>query len=129
MGRRTQRYSKQREAVFNAVKSTDSHPSAEDVYESVRREIPNISLGTVYRNLSRLADSGKISTLELPDEVTRYDGNTSDHLHGICQECGRVVDVELSVHQNLHDYLSGISNFHVSRYSLTLHGLCRDCLN
>ncbi len=87
------RYSRQREAIKNFLMTRRDHPTADIVYQSVRDEFPNISLGTVYRNLTLLARLGEIARLRLDDGVDHFDYNTSPHCHFICRECGRVLDM------------------------------------
>lgn len=87
------RYSRQRETILEAVKGTKCHPDAEWIYNEVQKVIPNISLGTVYRNLKSLADCGEIITLETEKNKLHYDGDTSNHIHFICKDCGAIIDI------------------------------------
>lgn len=87
------RYSHQRELIENIVKSRKDHPTADEIYSTVRAEEPTISLGTVYRNLKLLAEEGKVLTLETEDKKIHYDGDTSSHIHFICKECGKIFDL------------------------------------
>jgi Fur family peroxide stress response transcriptional regulator len=89
------RATRQLEAVFQALQGDSSHPFADEVYRRVRQKLPRISLATVYRNLQRLVEDGKIRTVLLGERVARYDPETSDHDHFICQSCGRVIDLFL----------------------------------
>ena len=85
-------YSKQREAILNALRSTDTHPTAAQVYAMVKKELPNISLGTVYRNLDALTQSGDILGISVGDGNTHFDGDSSHHLHLHCNKCGKISD-------------------------------------
>lgn len=87
------RYSKQRELIINIIKGRCDHPTADMIYQSARSEEPNISLGTVYRNLKLLADEGVILTLETEDKRLHYDGDISRHSHFICEDCGKIIDL------------------------------------
>lgn len=87
------RYSKQRELITEIIKGRKDHPTADMIYNSARELEPNISLGTVYRNLKLLADEGVIITLETEDKRLHYDGDISRHSHFICNKCGRIVDL------------------------------------
>ena len=89
------KHSRQRDAILEYLHSTKSHPTAETVYENVRESIPNISLGTVYRNLNMLADAGDILRLSCGGTSDRYDGNPEQHYHFLCRECGNVSDLEM----------------------------------
>ncbi len=86
-------YSRQREAVLNVLCSTTSHPTAAWIYEKVREEIPNISLGTVYRNLSGLSEDGTIRKLSFGDSSVHFDGDISVHSHFYCEHCGEITDI------------------------------------
>ena len=96
-----QRYSRQREEILRVVQQTDSHPTADWVYEQVRKTLPHVSLGTVYRNLNLLADEGLIQRVILDDGIVRFDGNTNDHHHFICTKTGKIYDVMLPLGDEL----------------------------
>ena len=88
-----QRTTRQLTVISAAIQGDHSHPSAEDIYLRVRKVLPHISLGTVYRNLQRLVDEGTIQMLFFGERVARYDPTLADHDHFICQQCGRVENV------------------------------------
>jgi Fur family transcriptional regulator, peroxide stress response regulator len=88
------RRSIQRDTILRVVKNTTSHPGADWVYDEVRKEIPNISLGTVYRNLRSLAQAGEIRELDIPGSASRFDGSTTKHHHLICEKCGSIFDLD-----------------------------------
>ncbi len=96
-----QRYSRQREEILRVVQTTDTHPTADWVYEQVRKALPHVSLGTVYRNLNLLADEGLIQRVILDDGIVRFDGNTNDHHHFICTKTGKIYDVVLPLGDEL----------------------------
>ena len=85
------KYSKQRASILEYLSGTHSHPTADMVYLHVKEEFPNISLGTVYRNLNLLADIGEITKIPTPDGGDRFDGRTDSHYHVICSGCGNVL--------------------------------------
>ena len=89
------RYSKQRETILNILKNTKSHPTAAYIYDEARKTIPNISLGTVYRNLAELDKAGAIISLKVSDGSDHFDGHAVSHPHLYCEKCERIVDVEL----------------------------------
>jgi len=122
-----ERYSKQREAILEVVLNTDTHPTAEWVYETVRAELPNISLGTVYRNLNYLVGKDQIREVILDDNVSRYDGNHSDHFHCICSECGTIYDMEYNTGDLIDSVADGIQGFTVQSHKLELYGTCQHC--
>ena len=121
------RKSKQKEAILRVLKGTTSHPSADWVYEQVRREIPNISLGTVYRNLKLLKREGEILELDLASTLSRFDGNSQDHYHFRCEQCGRVFDVGEPVDKEIDYRVAQKTGFKVSHHRLEFRGLCKDC--
>jgi len=89
------RMTKQRKAILKILENTDIHPTADWIYEQVKKEIPNISLGTVYRNLNVLSEMGKIMTLDYGSSYSRFDGNPRNHYHFKCEKCEKVFDVEI----------------------------------
>lgn len=121
------RKSTQKEAILRAVKGTRSHPTADWVYEQVRREIPNVSLGTIYRNLKSLKQEGEILELNFASTVSRFDGVTQNHYHFRCEQCGRIFDLDEPVDETLDDRIAQKTDFVVSNHRLEFCGLCQDC--
>jgi len=121
------RATQQLAAVYAALHGDHSHPSADEIYQRVRKRLPRISLGTVYRNLQRLVEEGKIRMFLLGERVARYDSMVAEHDHFICQQCGRVDDLLLEQgHQvNLQPLIE--RGFTVLIHSLAIHGLCQQC--
>ena len=119
------RYSSRREAIINVLRSVKSHPDAEWVYEKVRKKIPNISLGTVYRNLKELSESGAIVTVETEDDSLHFDADTSPHAHFVCKECGRICD--LYDCDGFAEALEG-KGHRVDCVKTVAYGVCADCL-
>lgn len=122
-------YSKQRETIFEYVKSVDTHPTADTVYSQVRKEDKNISLGTVYRNLDKLADEGMILRLKMANKKDRFDGNTSHHYHGICKKCGKIVDIFTDYYYNLDNDVKKKLNIDVLSHDIVFNVICSDCKN
>ena len=120
------KYSKQREAIMQALCATDMHPTAADVYRMVKESIPNISLGTVYRNLTDLKQSGKIAGI-MCDGVERFDGKTFAHLHLHCDKCQKIYDLMLK-EPDFSD-IAKENGFSVSNTVLLLNGVCKNCKN
>jgi len=121
------RKSKQKDAILRVVKSTHVHPTADWVYEQVRREIPNISLGTVYRNLKLLTHDGEILELSDAGTVGRFDGNTRDHYHFRCEECNRIFDLNEPIDKTINKRIARETGVSISRHSLVFYGVCQDC--
>ena len=103
-----------------------SHPTVAWIYDEVRKEIPNISLGTVYRNLRLLRERGEILELELNGTSSRFDGKTNEHYHFRCEKCGRVFDVDEPVDKKLDGRVARKTGFKISHYYLEFLGLCRE---
>ena len=121
------RLTKQRQVILETLKDTDTHPSADKVYERVRKRIPDVSLGTVYRNLEKLSNEGLILKLDTGDGRMRYDGNPAEHHHFACTECGGVYDVPESAGVSVSYKKNAIKGFNVKGCSLMLRGTCGRC--
>ena len=125
---RTSKHFRKRDAILNCVRSTTTHPSAEWVFENVRNDVPDISLATVYRNLSLFKDQGLIMSLGTVKGVERFDGNTDPHVHFICTNCGAIVDLPgISVPEELNTAVAQGSGGRVDSCQLTFTGLCGEC--
>ena len=123
----TQRNTRQRDAILNILRHTDSHPTADWVYEQARKIIPNISKGTVYRNLNLLKEAGEISELNLSGTMSRFEGRPENHYHFRCERCGRVFDLDQPVNKDLDNEVATKTGFEVSYHQLEFRGLCHDC--
>ncbi len=122
------RLTPQRQAVLEAVQRVSFHPDACWVYDQVRRRLPNISLGTVYRSLAVLRDAGLIQELPQHGASARYDGNVEAHQHAVCRQCGRVVDVEVGDLAALRERAARAATFaEVASERVEFYGCCRDC--
>lgn len=121
-------YSKQRELILQTILENPVHPTADEVYQQVRRQNPKISLGTVYRNLNFLSEMGMIRKISMPVGSDRFDGRLDQHDHMACTHCGRVFDVECGALQQLDRQILEQQGFRVRDRHLLLTGLCRDCL-
>ena len=123
-----QRFTEQRAAVFRFLASTDIHPSADEVFLAVRKELPGISLATVYKSLETLVGCGLAVKLTYSDGSARYDGRTDPHHHARCVSCGRVQDVPGQLSQgDLESLGSGLDEFSLQGYRLELTGYCKEC--
>ena len=118
------RYSRQREIITDIIKGRCDHPTADMIYNSAREIEPNISLGTVYRNLKLLADEGVIITLETQDKRLHYDGDLSRHSHFICESCGKIID--LFKPSKAPDELSELG-LTLSGEKCIYYGSCQNC--
>ena len=121
------RRTKQREAILKVLRSTTSHPTADWIYSEVRKEIPDISLGTVYRNLKLLRESGEILEIDLGSTFSRFDGNPSIHYHFRYERCGRVFDIDEPVDEKINQRIARKTGFKISHHWLEFRGLCKKC--
>ena len=121
------KHSRKREAVLEKIRSTKTHPSAVWVYEELRKEIPDLSLGTVYRNISVFKDEGQIISVGVVGGQERFDGNVSEHTHFICQECGSVLDVDATLDRSLTTRVEEENGVDIASRQLTFYGRCGEC--
>ena len=121
------RRSKQRDTILRVVMDSKDHPRADWVYDQVRKEIPNISMGTIYRDLRSLAKSGEIRQLELADGTSRFDGNADSHYHFRCERCGHIFDLDEPVDHSIGEKVAKNTGFKVYRQRMELIGLCNAC--
>ena len=122
-----EKYSRQREAILTVLRGVSCHPTAAWIYDRVRQEIPNISLGTVYRKLASLKRSGEIISFTPADGVERFDGDTAAHDHMICVSCGEVVDIPHVDIAPLLQEAEARSHCTVTGGEILFHGICPHC--
>ena len=115
---------RQRVTVKKVLCDAHAHLTAEEVYEKARLIMPDIALGTVYRNLGILVASGEIVKIEVTGEACRYDGNITPHEHIACTVCGRVDDIEID---GLDSLIRSRKDIRISGYMLTLYHVCEKC--
>ena len=105
------------------------HPTADTVYMHVRQQYPNISLGTVYRNLTLLSDLGEITRLSVGDGVDHFDADTTSHQHIVCSCCGCVQDIYLPDTDKFLAYADTFYDGTLTSQTINFRGICKDCLN
>ena len=123
----TLKYSRQREAIKDFLMTRNDHPTADVVYSNVRTEFPNISLGTVYRNLTLLADLGEIARLRVGDGVDHFDADTSPHYHFVCSDCGSVIDLEMDSIDSINQTAARNFEGQIAGHITYFYGLCHHC--
>ena len=119
---------KKRNAILACLRGTDVHPSADWVYAQLKNEYPDISLGTVYRNLALFKQQGVIQSLGTVNGVERFDGNTEPHVHFICGRCDSITDLpHMEVPESLCSQVADETGGHVANCQLTFTGICQSC--
>ena len=121
------KFSKQRQIILNEVMNSHIHPTADSIYTSLKKDNPGLSLGTVYRNLSKLTENGFISKLSIPNQSDRYDKNIKPHAHLICEKCNNIYDVESETISKFINDLSNEENLSITNYDIVLQGICNSC--
>ncbi len=121
--------SRQRDLVLCVIRSSHCHPTADWIFDKARKEMPNISLGTVYRNLNLLKDEGRIQELCFDKGVSRYDGDLRSHYHVRCIECGRVEDVPHITSLISSLQVEELAGYRIHSHRLEFSGICPECLN
>lgn len=125
---KTLKYSRQRESIKNCLMNRCDHPTADAIYMSIREEFPNISLGTVYRNLNLLVDLGEINKITCVDGADHFDADISPHYHFVCRECGCVSDVPIQYNEtHLENKVRECIGGQVDSHSIYFYGTCKTC--
>ena len=120
---------RKRNAILDYLRHTDTHPSAEMVYNHLKQSIPDLSLGTVYRNLSIFKDKGEITSLGTVNGVERFDGNTAPHVHFVCTGCDAVADLpRIAVPEALNQEVHTQTGGQINMCQLTFIGQCKNCI-
>ena len=123
----TIKYSRQREAIKEYLSSTKEHPTADTVYIQVRKTFPNISLGTVYRNLNLLVDQGEAIKIECKDGCDHFDATCSPHYHFVCNKCNAVLDLEVPNLDHINTLANATFEGDIQGHSVLFYGICPAC--
>jgi len=118
---------RQRRVILEELRNIGSHPTADEVYRMVRRRLPRISLGTIYRNLEILSESGLIQKLELAGAQKQFDFETKNHYHVRCIDCGRLDDIPFKPIPNIENAFRGVCDYQIIGHQLMFTGLCPNC--
>ncbi len=119
---------RKRDTILNYLCHTSAHPSAERIFTDLKEEIPDLAIGTVYRNLTLFKKKGLISSVATVHGVERFDANTDPHVHFICNHCDAVIDLhEMQVPETLHTLAETCCDGEVESCQLSFTGLCRKC--
>lgn len=124
------RNTRQREAILETLRSLKTHPTASELHEMIRKRLPRLSLGTVYRNLEAMAREGAIRRLVSGQGEARFDGDTSRHYHVRCVDCGRIADIhDLDADGFENDAIGRLTGFEILGVRLEFTGVCPDCIS
>ena len=123
------RRSRQREYILKVLRGTCSHPTAEWVYHTAKKKIPDLSIGTVYRNLKILVDQGLVKKLAFGSAFDRYDATVKQHYHFVCEQCGDVRDVDLPIRPDIDTEVEKRNNCTISHHKIDFFGSCEKCSN
>ncbi len=119
--------SKQRDMIKAFLMGRKDHPTADVIYMNVRQQNPNISLGTVYRNLTLLADIGEIQRIRVGDGMDHFDADISPHYHFICNECGSVIDLEMESIESINNIAAESFKGNIAGHITYFYGTCENC--
>ncbi len=124
-----ERYSKKREAILDCLRSTDSHPTADWIYASLKPVYHDLSLSTVYRNLLHLAEAGLVKSVGSVNGQEHYDAVVAPHPHAVCCRCGAIVDIDgMAVPSELINKVQHTTGYRITEAALQFSGLCSECI-
>lgn len=124
------KYSRQRELIYKTVMENKVHPTAEFVYNYLKKDNPQLSLGTVYRNLQQLSDNGDINRLSIPNQPDRFDGVTEPHYHSVCVKCGNITDLHLAdVMLDIDRIAAEKTGLDITGHEIIFKSICPMCKN
>lgn len=126
----SQKHFRKRDAILDYLRKSKAHPSAETIYTDLKAEIPDLAMGTVYRNLTLFKEKGMVSSVATVSGVERFDANTDPHVHFICQGCDAVIDLnDMEVPEALSQLAAKCCGGSVDGCQLSFTGLCHECIN
>jgi|SRR5690625_4624271 len=121
------RITPQRHAVLEYLLTSQSHPTADEIYKALESKFPNMSVATVYNNLRILKELGLVKELTYGDNSSRFDSSTDEHYHIICEDCGKIVDFHYPTLDEIESLAEKVSGFEISHHRMELYGVCNDC--
>ncbi len=121
------RLTPQRQIILEELSKVKTHPTANEIYDMVRKRLPRIGLGTVYRNLDLMAENGLILKLEVGGTQKRFDATTDLHYHIRCSECGRVDDIDMEVLPQIDQAAADATGWHILGHHIEFTGICKTC--
>lgn len=129
MQTKTMKKSRQRDAIYDFLMTRKDHPTADFIYENVRKTFPNISLGTVYRNLNLLVELGQAQRFSTYDGYDHFDGNPAPHYHFVCNRCRCVLDLDTPTDDGLEALASSCFGGKIEGHTVLFNGLCPACMS
>ncbi|WP_263622136.1 peroxide-responsive transcriptional repressor PerR [Halobacillus litoralis] len=121
------RITPQRHAVLEYLLNSMTHPTADEIYKALESKFPNMSVATVYNNLRVFREIGLVRELTYGDSSSRFDCNTTDHYHIICESCGKIVDFHYPSLNEVESLAEQVTGFNVSHHRMEVYGTCSDC--
>ncbi|MGV3244317.1 peroxide-responsive transcriptional repressor PerR [Staphylococcus sp. 11261D007BR] len=123
------RITPQRQAILNFLIQSDAHPTADEIYQSLSPDFPNISVATIYNNLKVFKKTGIVKELSYGDASSRFDFDTQNHYHVICENCGKIVDFHYPLLHEVEQLAQHVTNFNISHHRMEIYGICEECRN
>ncbi|WP_255688809.1 peroxide-responsive transcriptional repressor PerR [Pontibacillus sp. HN14] len=121
------RITPQRHAVLEFLIGSMSHPTADEIYKALENKFPNMSVATVYNNLRVFREIGLVRELTYGDSSSRFDCNTTEHYHAICDKCGKIVDFHYPSLDEVESLAEQVTGFEVSNHRMEVYGICEEC--
>jgi len=129
MNKHKYKRSRQRERILGILRGTKTHPTASWVYDELKKEFNNLSMGTVYRNINILIDQNLVQKIESGSSFDRFDANVEQHYHFVCKECGAIDDLPIAAFDDLNEKINQMTEYQAEKHRLDFHGVCPGCLN
>ena len=123
----TLRSSRQRERLLALLQETKTHPTADWIYACLKPEFPHLSLGTVYRNLTILAEQGLVKKIQFGSTYDRFEARVTHHYHLICTKCDSIRDLEMPIYQEINERAGRMTDFQIEEHRIDFYGLCSSC--
>lgn len=121
------RITPQRQAILRYLISSHTHPTADEIYQALSPDFPNISVATIYNNLRVFKDIGIVKELTYGDSSSRFDFNTHNHYHIICEQCGKIVDFQYPQLNEIERLAQHMTDFDVTYHRMEIYGVCKEC--
>ncbi len=122
------RKSRQRERILDLIRASVDHPTAQRVYETLKKEMPSLSLGNVYRNIDILIEQGQIQRRSFGDGVDHYDAITETHYHFVCERCGTATDFPMPLQDRITEKARQMSGLTITGHTIQFFGICDACV-